>query len=407
MESQHTFNRARGSVLNALFIAGIPVGFSAPRLAEIKAGVGATSSEFGTAFAFGALGAFIGNNVGARIAHRYGTRRLTRYSFYIALLQIVLIAMLPTIELLAINQVLGGLAFSMMFVGLNSQGVLVEQNLKRSFLPKAHSFFSMSTVIGAFISSLIAPFISVFHTFLIVNIGCAIAWHFWTKELLPTELDDRPHDDPTQLQKGERIPRKVRRFLILVALGQSMALWAEISAGDWSSVLLREDFKIAIGPNGYAFTTFAVVQLVTRYVAPRFIDKRGLDVVIRRWGIIGSLGYIAFLIAANFSKSGNPTITLILSCCAYGFFSFGLAGMAPAFATASGGIPGLPSARALMVVGMIAAAVGLIGRIGFAYFAQATSLSFALIFMGVIALIAALSSSLLNPKRVKDHAITR
>ena len=407
MERDLVYKKASTSVLNTLFIAGIPVGFISPRFAEVKAGIGATSGEFGTAFAFGALGALIGNYLGAGAVHRYGTRKVTRTTFYFALLQIVFITIAPNITLLALNQVFGGLVFSMCFVGMNSQGVLIEQHMRRSFMPKAHSFFSLATVVGAFTSSLVAPYIPVFHTLVTINILCAIAWYFFTKELLPTEYDDRPHDDPTQLQRAEKLPTRVRRFLILVALGQSMALWAEYSVGDWSSVLLREDFKIAIGPNGYAFTTFAIVQLITRYVAPRFVDKQGLEVVIRRWGLIGSTGYIIFLIAAKLSIGADTTITLILSCLAYGFLSFGLAVMAPAFSTAAGGIPGLPSARALMVVGVIAAVVTFVGRIIFSYFAQATSLSFALIFVGVLSLGAALSSSLLEPKRVKDHAITR
>ena len=407
MERNLVFKRASSSVIRSLFILGIPVGFISPRFAEIKAGISASSSAFGTAFAFGALGALIGNNLGARAVHRYGTRTVIRVTFYFALLQNVLTALVPNVELLALNSVFGGLAYSMCFVGMNSQGVLVEQHLRRSFMPKAHSFFSMATVFGAFISSLIAPYVSVLHTLLVVDLICALAWHSITKYLLPPHYDDRPHDDPTQLQSAEKLPTRVRRFLILVALGQSLALWAEISVGDWSSVLLREDFKIAVGPNGYAFTTFAIVQLITRYVAPRFVDKHGLDVIIRWWGIVGSIGYMVFLVAAKISAQSQTSLTLFFSCVAYGFLSFGLAVMAPAFSTAAGGIPGLPSARALMIVGMIAALIGLVGRIAFSYFAQATSISFALIFIGVLALTAALFSPLLHPKRVKDHAITR
>ena len=407
MERKNTFDRASRSVVSALFIAGIPVGFIAPRFAEIKSGIDATAGQFGTAFAFGALGALIGNNIGALAVHHFGTRTVARNIFYFALIQNVLNAVAPNVELLGVNAVLGGLFYSICFVGLNSQGILVEQNLRRSFMPKAHSFFSLATVVGAFISSLVAPYISVLHTLLIADIACAIGWFLLTKNLLPPEHDDSPHDDPTQLQRKEKLPSRVRKYLMWIALGQAMALWAEISVGDWSSVVLREDFKIAVGPNGYGFTTFAIVQLVTRYVAPRFIDKRGLDVVIRQWGIIGSLGYIFFLIAAKLSVGSHPSLTLVLSCCAYGFLSFGLATMAPAFSTAAGGIPGLPSARALMVVGMIGACVGLAGRIAFSFFAQATSISFALIFIGILAFGAALFGPMLHPKRVKDYAITR
>ena len=407
MERTETFSRASSSVISALFIAGIPIGFIAPRFAEIKAGIDATAGQFGTAFAFGALGALIGNNVGALAVHHFGTRKVARTIFYCVLVQNVLNAIVPNVQLLALNSVLGGLFYSICFVGLNSQGILVEQHLRRSFMPKAHSFFSLATVVGAFTSSLVAPYISVLHTLLVADIACALGWFFLTKNLLTPEHDDSPHDDPTQLQRREKLPSRVRKYLIWIALGQSMALWAEISVGDWSSVVLREDFKIAVGPNGYGFTIFAIVQLITRYVAPRFIDRRGLDVVIRKWGIIGSLGYIFFLIAAKVSVGSHPSVTLFLACCAYGFLSFGLAAMLPAFSTAAGGIPGLPSARALMVTGMIGACVGLVGRIAFSFFAQATSISFALIFIGVLTFAAALTGPLLHPKRVKDYAITR
>ena len=71
MEKERIFDRAGKSVISALFIAGIPVGVIVPRWAEIKAGIDASAGAFGTAFAFGALGALIGNNLGARAAHLY------------------------------------------------------------------------------------------------------------------------------------------------------------------------------------------------------------------------------------------------------------------------------------------------------------------------------------------------
>ena len=407
MVREAVFDRAGKSVVAALFVAGVPVGVITPRMAEIKAGIEATSGQFGTAFAFGALGALIGNYFGARAVHRYGTRAVARNIFIFALFQNFANAIVPNVEFLGLNSVFGGLIYSMMFVAINSQGVLVEQHRGKSFMPLAHGYFSLGAFLSALISSLIAPYFSVKSTLLVADILCIFAWYVASHGLLPTKYDDRPHDDPTQLQKNEKIPVDAMKFLIFIALAQTLSLWAEMSVGDWSSVLLHEDFKIAIGPNGYGFTVFVIVQLLTRYFTPRFVDKHGLHHVVRRMGFIGSSGYLAFLIAATYAAQTSATWALIFSCFAYGFISFGLAAMAPAFASAAGSIPRLPSARALMVIGMISAVALLVVRILLSYFAQATSLPFALLLMGISVAGAAMCSGLLDPKRVQSHAINR
>jgi hypothetical protein len=225
--------------------------------------------------------------------------------------------------------------------------------------------------------------------------------------MLPSEFDDRSHNDPTQLQRSERIPTQTFQYLMLIALGQWLGLFAEISCGDWSSVLLHEHFDVPIGPNGYGFAVFMLAQLTVRLLSPRMIDTRSLKHVVRRFAFIGAGGYLLFLNLAILIHGRSISLALLFSCLMYASLAVGVAAMPAAFSSASGRIPGLPSARALMVVGIAVAVVNVLTRIGFSYVAQRVSLPFALEVMGIVTIGAGLMAFTLDQKRIDSHAILR
>ena len=401
------YESARRAVQWGFFFMGVPIGVLVPRLAEIKAGIDASDSIYGTAIAMSGIGAILGNAIGARLVHRYGSKPIARIGISLILAGNVANALAPTAWWLAFVALCNGFSYSVQNVGINSQGALVEQGLGRSFMPRAHAFWSIGTMSAAFVSSLLAPHISPL-TALSLGAGISlIGFYALTNGLLPTHLDDRPHNDASQLQQHERIPRGVIKFLIVIAIGNSLALLAEISAGDWSSVLLREDFGVAIGPNGYAFTAFMVMQMLGRFFSPAVVDRYSLASVVRTTGLIGASGFVIFLFFATRASETSSTRALVLSCIAYAFLGLGISVMAPAWVTATGSIPGLPSARAIALVGMMVALGSLVGRVTLANVSGAIPLPITLGSMGIALAIAASLTHVLVPERAQRHAITK
>ncbi len=401
------YESARKAVQWGFFFMGVPVGMLVPRLAEIKAGIGAGDSSYGTAIAIGGLGAMIGNATGGRLVHRFGSKPVARTAIAFILINNVTNALAPTTLWLAAVAFTGGIAWSIQNVGINSQGALVEQGLGRSFMPRAHAFWSIGTMTAGVISSLIAPFVPPLAA---LSTGVAVSlvgFYSLTSNLLPTHLDDRPTNDASQLQQHERIPRGAVLFLVTVATANVMALVPEIAVGDWSSVLLKEDFGVAVGPNGYGFAVFMVFQMLGRFFAPTFVDRYTLATVVRWFGLVGASGFLAFLFLATRTGADNPALALVYSCIAYGCMGAGVAVMAPAWVTAAGAIPGLPSARAIARIGVIVAVSGMVCRIALANISQLYSLPIALSLTGVMLAIAALMSYVLHPHRAQRHAITR
>lgn len=386
---------------------GLPIGVLVPRLAEIKHAVGAADAAYGTAIAIGGIGALLGNYLGSRLVHRIGSRQTARLAIVLLITTNVSNALVPTVTWLALVAFMNGFAYAITNIAMNSQGVLVEQGLGRSFMPKAHGYWSLGAMSFGVLSSLAAPYIS---PLVALTIGATISlfgFQLGSHYLLATEHEDLPADDPTQLQRNERIPTAALQFLIILAIGQWLALIAEMAVSDWSSVLLHDYFDIAVGPNGYAFSAFMIVQLSTRMLSTRFIDQFGLIPVVRLLGFVGGIGFIAFLFAANWAKSDSETLALILSCLAYAFMALGVASMPPAFYTAIGRIPGLPSARALMITGAVVSLLNMFGRISLASLTNLVSLPVVLSLTGVSLLISAYMTKALDTNRIESHAIRK
>ncbi len=389
------------------FAMGMPVGVLVPRLAEIKLHVGADNAAYGSAIALGGAGAFIGTYLGSRLVHTFGSRPVTRYGIIFITLTSVSNALAPTVGWLALVGFAGGLTYSCTNLATNSQAVLVEQGLGHSFIPKAHAFWSMGTMSAALASSIAAPYVTPLHALLASGVISTALQMIGGRDLLTGAHEDRPHDDPRQLPRTERIPRGALRLLLFIGMAQVLGFLAEVSAGDWSSVLLHQEFHVAVGPNGYAFTAFMLLQLLSRLSASQVIDRLGLPQTIRAFGLVGLVGYLVFLLIAAHVHTSSTTSALAFSCIAYAFLGLAVGPMPSAFTTAAGRIPGLPSARALMITGFMTSSFGLVGRVTLANVAQVIPLTTALTGMAGLIAISVSMTSVLHPDHAEKYAIVR
>ena len=408
MSASSPYGSAARSVRWVFFSMGIPIGTLVPRLAEIKTHLGADNAAYGTAIAIGGGGSMLGSWLGGRMAHVLGSRNVARLAIFLVVIASISNALAPSVEMLALVSFASGFAYSVTNVAMASQAVLTEQGLGRSFVPRAHAFWSLGTMSSSLVSSLAAPFISPRTALIFGGVVALVMFQLAARGLLGMEHEDRPADDPTQLPRHERIPGSAMRFLVVLAIAQTLGLIAEMSVGDWSSVLLHQNFTVAVGPNGYGFTSFMLVQLLTRLVATRLIDARGLQPTIRLLGIIGTVGYVVALATADVlsGRHGGGGV-LVAACVAYAFLGIAVGSMPAAFTTAAGAIPGLPTARALMVTGIVVAVSAMIGRVTLANIAQIVPLPIALGTMGLLVLAAVSMTSVLQPQRAEQHAIRR
>jgi hypothetical protein len=311
----------------------------------------------------------------------------------------------PTVLWFGIASSFAGVSGSCASLAMNTQAVNIQTRLGRSFLPRAQALASLGTVSAALVSALLAPYVTPFQTALggaFISLGIL---RVQGRKLLSAATEHvGDSDEPRDVSRVPIAPRTLG-FLSALALAQGLAIVAEISVGDWSSVLLKQDFEIPSGPNGYGFASFVLVQLLTRLHAPRMIDRLGMARMLRILGAGGATGYMAALLAAGLVGAAHSWAALALVCIGYGFLGAAVALIPAAYTSVGGSIPGIPASRALTTVGVLTAVSIAVGRLGFAQVAQWIPLHQALVLMGIPVLASVALRFLLAPERARSHSV--
>ncbi len=359
---------------------GMAVAATSARFAEIRGHVGVNVAIFGYGIMVGNVGSIVGNLVGAKISLRIGTRRLAQlvmigvggsqiaYGFINAWWQVPIVAFSA------------GFAYSLMNVACNTQGSMIQERTGRSLMPSFHGTWS----IGAFTASLAAGFIAKHvrvEVHLLINSLIAIFGVFVvSRALLPKEVDLQDRSINDTVKHNEALPPPIKNFILFIAIGSLLASIAEVSVGDWSSILFHDSFGLSASLATFGYTSFVLAQILGRFTVGRVIDRLDIPTVIRFGGFLGGAGYVGGLIIANFLKAHHPHGALVAMCVGYAVLGLGVSPMPPSYVSVAGSIPGVPTTRAIVRMQVIGSAGFLIGRFCISSLAGIYGLSLALFF---------------------------
>ena len=393
--------RAKWGLRATFFFMGVAVAATSARFAEIKGHTHTSDAIFGYCIMVGNLGSIFGNFFGSRLSRRIGTRKTaqlimigiagsqTAYGFVNRVWEIPIVAFVA------------GASYALMNIACNSQGSMIQESVGRSLMPSFHGAWSVGACTASFAAGAIAKFVPVeWHLLgnsLIALFGCFVV----SKALLPFSADHHDAAVNSEVAHNEPIPLEIKNFIWMVAIGSFLATIAETSVGDWSSIYLREDLRIPIGINTLGYTCFVLAQIVGRLSVGRLIDKFGIPFVIRVGGILGGSGYFIGLLFANSLRTHHNYTALVVMCIAYAVLGFGVAPMPPSYVSVAGSIPGIPTARALTRLAVIASTGFFIGRFAISSLAGLFGLPIALLFPATALIGSGVLAHFLDIKRIK------
>ena len=393
--------RAKWGLRATFFFMGVAVAATSARFAEIKGHTHTSVAIFGYCIMVGNLGSILGNFFGSPLSRRIGTRRTAQLiMFGIAGSQIAygFVNQIWEIPLVAF---VAGASYSLMNIGCNAQGSMIQESVGRSLMPSFHGAWSIGAFSASFVAGAIAKYVPVeWHLLgnsLIALFGCLMV----SRSLLPHSADKNdvainsrvPHDLP--------IPAEIKNFIWMVAIGSFLATIAETSVGDWSSIYLKEDLHLPIGVNTLGYTCFVLAQIIGRFSVGRWIDKYGIPFVIRVGGFLGGFGYLIGLLIANVERGHHPYTALVVMCISYAIMGFGVSPMPPSYVSIAGGIPGIPTARALSRLAIIASAGFFVGRLAVSTLAGLFGLPIALLFPATALIGCGVLAQFLDIERIK------
>lgn len=394
---------AKWALRITFFFMGISVAASTARLAEIKQNTGASQSAFGAALMLGNLGAMFGNFIGARLSHRFGTRIIAQMGISIFVVAQISYGFVNQLWQVPLTAFAAGSSYAITNIGVNSQGSMIQQKVGKSLMPSFHGSWSIGALTASFIAGFAARHISP-GTHILLNSLVALTGAFIAmKYLLPHTSDHQDQKVNSELLQHQEIPKPIKKFIFMLSIGSMLSIIAESSVGDWSTILLHEDYRVPLGINTYGYTSFILIQTFGRFTVGRLIDKYSIQTIMRTFATIGGVGYFIGLVISNLIHLKSPHAALIVMCVSYAVLGLGLAPMAPSFASIAGLIPGIPTARAVARMQMISAFGFFIGRGFVSLLTNYISLPFALLLTAVALIAAGVIASQMHPEKLLSN----
>ncbi|GHO99394.1 MFS transporter [Reticulibacter mediterranei] len=234
-------------------------------------------------------------NIAGRVSSRFGSKMILTLAALDMCITLPLIALAPTLPLFFLALVLFGAGGGAMDVTMSLQGTAIEREYGRSIMNSFHAYFSIGSLAGAALGSLLAvldvqpeP-----HFFAVTAVGCAAI--VWSSRFLFSAKQE---------QIGQKQPAKVARSFhispTLMGLGV-IAFCSLLSIGamfDWSAVYLSGTLHTSAGLAAAGFTTFLVCMALGRSVGDALATRFGATILMCTACSLAAIGLALALLCA-------------------------------------------------------------------------------------------------------------
>lgn len=322
---------ARAATIGLFFVNGMFMASVAPRLPEIRDGIGLSDAALGLALAAMPVGALLAGLFAGVLVHRFSGGRLAVACAALWGLVLASVGLAPSWWTLAAALFVFGAFDSVMDVAQNTHGLHVERRYRRPIINSFHGWWSIGAATGSLIGSVSAGLrIPVAVQLAIVGglltIGALVA----SRGLLPAGETREVHSDPKGGLRWSNFLPMVRAVGVLCLI-LLLASVAEDIPGSWSAIYLRDDLHVAPGAAGLAYVAFAIAMTIGRFTGDGLVHRFGPVLVTRIGTALGSVALIvALLIAEPWAAIAGLAV-----------MGFGISTLFPLVFAAAGNRPGV------------------------------------------------------------------
>jgi MFS family permease len=328
--------------LNAVFYANL-----IPRLPEVKAQLGLSSTALGTALAAMPLGALLAGLSSAVFIRRFGSGRVASGGLLLLGACVWVVSVAPNWLALAGTLLVVGALDAIIDVAQNAHGLRVQRLYGRSILNGFHGLWSIGAVSGGLLGSAAAGL----QIPLPVHLGgSAVIFGAAALVISRAMLPGRDRKESTSEEHFQRLPRRRAALTALAVLGLLAVCgsFVEDAGSSWSALYLRSELHAEAAVAGLGFVALSVAMTIGRLTGDRVVDRFGQRRVARAGGAVTAAGMGLAL--------GFPSVPMTIV--GFALAGLGVATLIPAVYQAADEVPGLPHGVGL-------AAINWLLRIGF------------------------------------------
>lgn len=234
-------------VLFATWAVNIPGVRDALHLSQGQVGIVLLCFGLGSLFTMPQTGGWIA---------RWGSDQVTRVAVVSAMLLLTLPFLMPNLLTLGLSLLLLGAANGTLDVAMNAQGVTVEKALKRPIMSRLHAYFSLGSVLGAALGTLLVGRIPMLTHVLLVSVVTAVVGYLMGRLLIP---DAGPQEPQTQKAgPSRRHPLQVRSAVLLLGALCFLGMLSEGANYDWTALYFRDVLNVSGGNASIGYTIFVL-----------------------------------------------------------------------------------------------------------------------------------------------------
>ena len=279
--SQRTVLSARNAVLGTFFLNGFAFATFASRIPSVRQALDLGAGRLGLLLLATSAGAVLALPSSGGTVQRFGAARVVTVAAVVEGVGLTLVAIgAGVIHLMAVTAVglfLVGFGTGTWDVAMNVEGAEVERRLGRSVMPRFHASFSLGTVAGAGVGSLVtwlgvglAPHIGVVAALIAVLGGVSVRGF----------LGGEHHPEPSRESHALRAWGEPRTLLVGVMV-LAMAL-TEGVANDWLALAMVDGYDTPAWVGAAAFALFVAAMTTGRVAGTVLLDLFGRLPVL--WG---------------------------------------------------------------------------------------------------------------------------
>jgi MFS family permease len=259
------YRRALAAIAGQFFINGAMTASFIARAPQLRDRIGVGVDRYGLLLTIAAVFGLLGSSIAGRVVDAASTRRVLQVGAMIMVLSLPVIgvARSPVVWLCGMFAYM--LIDVLVDISMNLQGSWISARRHTPVMNRLHGLWSLGTFAGGLggVAANAAGLSTLTHLVIVAAV-MAVALAVVTRNLLPD--DEQGHGDtgaPPPAQSAS--PRDRLAPTILLVLAGMFAVVAEVTAGDWATFRLTDDFVATAALGSLAFVAFTVGMASMRF----------------------------------------------------------------------------------------------------------------------------------------------
>lgn len=278
----------RVSISLVFFFSGLIFSSWASRIPDIKDRFGLSEAELGGILFMLPLGSLSALPFAGWIVHRFNSKRTTIAALLVFSLVLLLLSRLDTVPALSATLFFFGVLGNMTNIAMNTQGLSVQDVLKKPILSSLHAMWSL----GAFTAAALTGWLSArgvhmqsqFNVITLLTVVISLSLYFGLVG------DNASGDGPA---KVFALPNKPLMLLGLICFCGAMSEGAMI---DWSALYFKEQIVDPTWSSTSGYTAFMCCMTIGRFAGDLMVNRFGIRTVLKTNGTLILVGMMTALL---------------------------------------------------------------------------------------------------------------